>query len=192
VVKRVSSGSKGPMKTEIRRSKKRKKTVQAKIVANRLIIFAPEWIDDKRLGEIIEKIRKKLKRRELKRRLDEKGNLEKTAQSLNRRYFSGRIKFNSIEWSTNQSKRFGSCQYREGKIRISHRLAQMPEWVRDYVIVHELAHLLEPNHSPRFWKLANRYPYTERARGFLMAKGMEEDETLRHHKQKKGWATSKP
>lgn len=180
------------MKTEIRRSKKRKKTVQAKIVANRLIIFAPEWIDDKRLGEIIENIRKKLKRRELQRRLDEKGNLEKTAQSLNRRYFSGRLKFNSIEWSTNQSKRFGSCQYREGKIRISHRLAQMPEWVRDYVIVHELAHLLEPNHSPRFWKLANRYPYTERARGFLMAKGMEEDETLRHNKQKKGWATSKP
>ncbi len=166
------------MQIEIIRSKKRKKTVQARVVEDRLIVYAPEKIDERRLEEIIANIRKRLKRRELQRKLNEKENLEKIAQSLNRRYFCGRLKFKSVEWSTNQSKRFGSCQYREGKIRISHRLAQMPDWVRDYVIVHEFAHIEEQNHSPRFWKLVNRYPYTERARGFLMAKGMEEDETL--------------
>ncbi len=166
------------MKVEIIRSKRRKKTVQARVVEDRLIVYAPEKIDERRLEEIIENIRKRVKRRKLRKRLNEDESLEKIARSLNRRYFSGRLKFKSVEWSTNQSKRFGSCQYREGKIRISHRLAQMPDWVRDYVIVHELAHLEEPNHSPRFWGLVNRYPYTERARGFLMAKGLEEDESL--------------
>ncbi len=115
------------MKIEIIRSKKRKKTVQAKLMDDRLIVYAPEKIDNRRLEEIIENIRKRVKRRELRKRLNEDGDLEKIAQSLNRRYFSRRLKFKSVEWATNQSKRFGSCQFREGKIRISHRLAQMPD-----------------------------------------------------------------
>jgi predicted metal-dependent hydrolase len=51
----------------------------------------------------------------------------------------------------------------------------MPKWVRDYVIMHEIAHLEEANHGARFWKLVNQYPLTERARGYLMAIGLEED-----------------
>ena len=166
------------MKVEIRRSRRRRKTVQARVVDGKLIVYAPERIDEGRLAEIIANIRKRVERRQLQGRLNKEVDLAKIAQSLNRRYFSGRLRFKSIEWATNQSKRFGSCHSREGKIRISHRLAQMPHWVRDYVIVHELAHLEEPNHGPRFWKLVNRYPYAERARGFLIAKGMEEDESL--------------
>lgn len=58
-------------------------------------------------------------------------------------------------------------------IRISHCLIQMPEWVRDYVILHEMAHLIEPNHSKSFWNIVSHYSLSERAKGYLIAKGFE-------------------
>ncbi|MBU4134175.1 M48 family metallopeptidase, partial [bacterium] len=72
-------------------------------------------------------------------------------------------------------KKYGCCNFRTKTIRISHILAEMPEWVRDYVVVHEMAHLIEPNHSKAFWDIAHRYKLAERARGYLMAKGMKTD-----------------
>lgn len=75
----------------------------------------------------------------------------------------------------NQNSRYGSCSPADASIRLSSALAEMPRWVRDYVLVHELAHLVEANHSKDFWALVNRYPLTERARGYLIAKGMEEE-----------------
>jgi len=112
--------------------------------------------------------------RNLRQRLNAAGDLQRRAAELNRLYFNGRLSWASLEYVTNQNSRYGSCSPREGTIRISSALAEMPGWVRDYVLVHELAHLLEANHSPDFWALVNRYPLTERARGYLMAKGMEE------------------
>ena len=76
----------------------------------------------------------------------------------------------SIRWVDNQDLRWGSCTPTDGTIRISSRLATEPAWVLDYVIVHELAHLVVPGHGRRFWALVQRYPRTERARGWLMAR----------------------
>jgi predicted metal-dependent hydrolase len=68
------------------------------------------------------------------------------------------------------NERWGSCSPATGAIRISDRLAAYPSWVRDYVIVHELGHLTHASHSDAFWRLVNRYPLAERARGYLIAK----------------------
>ena len=82
----------------------------------------------------------------------------------------------SVRWVTNQNSRWGSCTPADGAIRLSDRLRTVPLWVVDYVLVHELAHLRHPDHSPAFWATVNRYPRTERARGFLEGMGFAETE----------------
>jgi predicted metal-dependent hydrolase len=99
--------------------------------------------------------------------------LEERAQALAARL--GLPRPDSIRWVDNQSRRWGSCTPGERTIRVSSRLARFPPWVVDYVVVHELAHLAEAGHTRRFWALVDRYPKAERARGYLMAKGIDGD-----------------
>ena len=163
-----------PWPVKIMRSAKRKKTVSAELKNGELIVRAPARMSDRELAPIIEKLQKRL-RKKTNRIPKTDDDLEAMAQQLNQTYFSGRLKWQSIRYVTNQNRRFGSCTPSLGTIRLSDRLASMPDWVLKYVIVHELAHLEEANHGPNFWALVNRYPLTERARGYLMAIGLEED-----------------
>ena len=163
------------LKTEIIRSARRKKTVSARVVDGILHVRAPVHLSDAELAPIIEQLKARLKARAVRKELDD-ALLERRAKELNRLYFHGQLTWTSIRWVTNQHKRAGSCTPATGSIRISHHVAQMPAFVRDYVLVHEMAHLLEPNHSPRFWEMVNRYPRTERARGYLMAVQLETPE----------------
>ena len=93
--------------------------------------------------------------------------LLKRAGELSRAYLEGRARPTSVRWVTNQRTRWGSCTPSEGTIRLSTRLQGMPGYVVDYVLLHELAHLLESGHGPAFWDLLSAYPQLERARGYL-------------------------
>ena len=161
------------MEIQIKRSNNRAKTVTARERDGILEILAPATMSDAELTPLIERLQKRLTQRKVRQTLDN-SDLEKRAQQLNRQYFNGKLKWQSLQWVANQNRRHGSCTPSHGTIRISHRLATMPRFVLDYVIMHELAHLLEANHGPRFWKLVNQFPLTERARGYLMATGLEQ------------------
>ncbi len=165
------------VEVKIIRSKKRKKTVSARVVGNIFVVQAPATMKEVELQPIIDKLQKRWQKRQAKTELDDQA-LHHRAQELNRQYFEGKLTWQSIRWVTNQNSRLGSCTPANETMRLSHRLATMPAFVRDYVIVHELAHLLEANHGPKFWKLVNRYPKTERARGYLMAVGLEQLDEL--------------
>ena len=161
------------MDVKIVRSARRTKTVEARVVDGVLVVRAPARMSDEELAPVVARLRERLAARQAREALDD-SELERRAEQLNRQYFNGKLRWQSIRWVSNQASRFGSCTPSQGTLRISHRVAEMPAFVRDYVIVHELAHLLEANHGPRFWKLVNRYPRTERARGYLMAVGLED------------------
>lgn len=160
------------MQIKVTRSDRRAKTVSARMVGDTLEVSAPEHLSDAELQPIIEKLAARLERRARRRELDD-GQLQQIAARLNREHFDGKLSWASIAWSAQQERRYGSCTPADRTIRISHRLATMPPFVLEYVVMHELAHLVEANHGPRFWRLVNRYPRTERARGYLMAVGLE-------------------
>ncbi len=160
------------MEIKIIRSPKRVKSISARQEGDIFVVRAPAHIGDADLLPVIERLKLQWQKREAKRTLDDDA-LERRAEQLNRQYFDTKIVWESIRWATDQNSCWGSCTPARGTIRLSHRLATVPAFVRDYVLVHELAHLLEANHGPQFWKLVNRYPKTERARGYLMALGME-------------------
>jgi predicted metal-dependent hydrolase len=71
----------------------------------------------------------------------------------------------------NQKARWGSCSH-AGSITLNWRLMLVPDWVREYVMLHELMHRLELNHSRRFWRLvSNVCPRASEAREWLRREG---------------------
>jgi hypothetical protein len=93
--------------------------------------------------------------------------LARRASELSAAHLDGRARPAQVRWVATMRTRWASCTPTDRTIRVSHRLREMPTWVLDYVLIHELAHLIEPGHGPAFWALVNRYPRTERARGYL-------------------------
>ena len=141
-----------------------------------MVLYLPTGLTPAEEQGWVERMRARLAASETRRTLKTDDALRARADELNLIYFGGELQVAEIRYVTNQDHRFGSCTPSNATIRLSHRLAEMPVWVLDYVIVHELAHLLQPNHSARFWKLVNRYTLTERARGYLMATGLDQED----------------
>ena len=158
---------------EVRRSGRRKKTISAEMVGDALIVSIPDRMSRADEQQWVSRMAGRMSHRRRRERLNEEGALARRAAQLSDLYLGG-IRPASISWSNPLRTRWGWCAPEGETIEISLMVADYPGWVRDYVIVHELAHLLIPDHSQRFWRLVDRYPLTERARGFLIAKGMEE------------------
>jgi predicted metal-dependent hydrolase len=164
------------MEVKVIRSPDRKKTIQAKMVGETLVVYLPLGMHREEERKLIEKMKQKIQKKRLRSQINKDDYQRKRFDEFNSKYFKGKHKVTSIEFVTNQERRRGSCTPANGTIRISHKLLKMPKWVLDYVIIHEMTHLVHPDHSKAFWEKVGEFKYTERARGFLIAKGMDEDE----------------
>ncbi|WNE98731.1 M48 family metallopeptidase [Streptomyces luomodiensis] len=156
----------GASAVEVRRSTRRRRTVSAYREGDRTVVLIPARMSEAEERRWVSVMLEKLAAQESKRMLGD-AELAARAEWLSGQYLDGRARPASVRWVTNQNTRWGSCTPAEGSIRLSHRLQGMPEYVVDYVLLHELAHLLVPGHGRRFWQLLEAYPRTERARGYL-------------------------
>ena len=168
----MTKGSSPEVDIRVISSARRKKTVSARWVDEGIEVRVPAALSkaerDRHVKDLTDRL---IKRREVTR-ID----LVARAAALAKEY--GLPVPNSITWSSRQQKRWGSCTPTTGAIRISDRMNDFPEWVVDHVLLHELAHLVEANHSPAFYELIAPYPFAERAEGVLLAVSLGHGGTL--------------
>ena len=84
-----------------------------------------------------------------------------------------------MRWVGNQRARWGSCTPLDGTIRLSDRMRDMPAYVVDAVLLHELAHLIEAGHGADFWALVTPFPDHERATAYLEGAAFGQDRLSR-------------
>ncbi|GAA3282089.1 M48 family metallopeptidase [Paenarthrobacter aurescens] len=157
----------------VRRSARRRRTVAAFWEDGSAVIAIPASFTKSQEREWVRKMLAKLKKQgerqtgSGRRRPATDQALAKHAEYLSQTYLGGRAVPSSVRWVSNQNSRWGSATPADGTIRLSNKLQRMPQWVIDYVLVHELAHLLVAGHNAAFWKLVEAYPETQRAKAFL-------------------------
>jgi predicted metal-dependent hydrolase len=157
------------MEIELVRGTRRRKHVEAVLVGDRLRVSFPPWMSLAEADEVANELADRMRRRVDPSYID----VGARTRRLAREYGLPRPRI--VRWSDQQRSRWGSCTPEDRSIRVSSRLAALPAWVLDYVLVHELAHFVVPHHGLAHDELVNRYPFAERARGFLIAKDLDPD-----------------
>lgn len=166
---------------EIRRSARRTRTVSAYRDGDRIVVLVPAGLPASQETRLVaDMVAKVTKSRQHQRQRPSDAELLASAGRLSTRYLGGMARPSSVRWVDNQRTRWGSCTPAHATIRLSSRLIGMPAYVVDYVLLHELAHLLRADHSPGFWDLLSAYPDLDRAQAFLdgvsFGAGLPEDE----------------
>ena len=175
---------------DVRRSARRRRTVSAYRDGERVVVLIPDQFTSAEEAEWVDRMLGRLSARDKRTGRGGDDALKTRAIKLAKRYFEdfpAAAHPSSVKWVNNQNSRWGSCTPDDGTIRLSSRLTDMPGWVIDYVLLHELAHLVVPRHGKDFWALMSRYPKTERARGYLEGiadAGMLASQDLAPQKQK--------
>ena len=158
-----------PFRVEVVRSKKRRRSVSAQLVGDVLRVSIPSWMSASEERASVDDMVRRFRRRMATTDIDLTDRARRLARTHSLREPA------TIAWAENLTSVWGLCTPSASDIRISTRLVGFPTWVLDYVIVHELAHLHVPGHGPDFWALVGRYPKSERAIGYLIAKSSDDD-----------------
>jgi predicted metal-dependent hydrolase len=165
---------------EVRRSARRKRSVIAFREGDRTVVVAPQRMSQRDVDNYVRELIGRLDARD--RRDAAQDALMERAERLVACYFDHDVIAEhsvpvTIRWVTNQNSRWGSCTPADGAIRLSHRLTNMPDYVIDCVLMHELAHLVVSDHGGRFNELMERFPELDRANAFLAGYALGEQQS---------------
>lgn len=151
---------------EIHRSPRRRRSAQAYARDGSVVVRLPAGLEAVEEEQLIDRLVRRITGAAAAEAFGGDTALEARAAELADRYLDG-VRPAAVSWSARMTRRHGSCTPVDGTIRISREVAGYPAFVRDYVLVHELAHLVVADHSAAFEALVQRYPATDRARGWL-------------------------
>lgn len=152
------------------RSARRKKTISGAWKHDTMVVSVPagltEHAERMLVADMVKKVMRKVARGT---GADPDALLLARAHAMDAELFGRLAAPASVRWVSNQNSRWGSASLQTRRIRLSDRLRSMPQWVQDYVLAHELAHLVEPRdgHGPRFKAALSRYPRVHDANIFL-------------------------
>lgn len=150
----------------VRASSRRRKTVTAYREGGVTVVVVPERMQASLIrSTVVELVAKLQSTRPSRTRTDD--HLHERAERLRAAYLPEAPSPLRVTWSSRQQQRWGSCTPNDRAIRISTLLQDMPDYVIDAVLVHELTHLLHVGHTPQFWDCVRRYEHLERAQAFL-------------------------
>jgi predicted metal-dependent hydrolase len=147
--------------------RKRVRNVNVRLVGDELRVSAPPEVPQSKLDEIVLRLARRLVRRARADEVNADGKPLAVARKVASR-FPQPPRIADVRFVTTQQARWGSYSQRTGVVRVHAALREMPTWVLEAVVAHELAHVVQPDHSPAFWSLLREVcPETDRARAFL-------------------------
>ena len=149
---------------EVRRSTKRRKTIEAYRNGERVIVSIPARMSRREANQVVDEMVKKILHDESAPTNEQ---LFARAILLNKKYLESKALPLSVEWSSRMSRIWGACTIEDRAIRISDRLRDAPDYALDYLLLHELIHILIPGHGADFKALLHRYPELARAEGYF-------------------------
>lgn len=156
-----------PENIVVKRSDRRRKSVSATVENGVTVVVVPKRMTNAEAKQYALELHNRIAKRRSKLTAKSDDELAAKAQVLRAQFLPDAPAPLSVAWSSRQQQRWGSCTPSDGTIRISARLKAMPDYVLDYVLLHELTHLVVTDHGADFEALVTQYSKVELARAFL-------------------------
>lgn len=156
----------GGAEIRIVRSTRRKRSISAYREHGAIVIQVPARLPNAKVSEVIPELVERILSREAREKLSDQDLFARSLTLLSQYLPEFVVAPVSVQWRP-MNERWGSCTTADRTIRISDRLNGAPDYVVDYLLVHELIHLEIPDHGVEFERLLARFERSEMASAYL-------------------------